>query len=86
MHTNDHKATAADNLFAALTKDFPSPWRFAHYPPDKRGRVFLKTIFSRNGHSVLHLETHGGDGDNFNLGDDAAIALVLFVNAMHAEK
>lgn len=86
MNANNHKAIAADNLFAALTKDFPSPWRFEHYPPDKRGRVFLRTIISQNGHSVLDLETHGGDGDNFNLGDDAAIALVLFVNAMHAEK
>ena len=82
MH-NATTDTPAQVLFAALTNDYPPPWRaeYHSYAP-----AFVSNVVASNGDVVLSLETHSGDGDLFNLGTLGALALVEFVNATHSNK
>ena len=73
--------TPAHVLFAALTNDYPPPWRAEYhvYAP-----AFVSKVVASNGDVVLSLETHSVDFGDGELGTPGALALVEFVNVTHA--
>jgi len=73
------------SLFIAITKDFPPPWRLEYHEMQPwYSRQHVSRVVAANGECPVTLETHSGDGDMFNLGNEGAEALVRFVNAIHA--
>lgn len=74
------------DLFFALTKYFPPPWKLEYHEMQRwYSRQPVSKVIAANGKCPLTRETHSGDGDMFNLGDEGAEALAKFINAIHAE-